>query len=65
MSEELQEQQRRSYVTFERSARGVITPKVSVVMGDSDPDALDQILKQSMRVFTEALNFAEENGAKP
>lgn len=55
----------RSYVSFERSARGVIVPKVKVVAGDHNKAQLDIILNNSRAIFAEALAWAEDNGAKP
>jgi hypothetical protein len=52
-------------VSFERSARGVIVPKVKVVAGDHDKGQLDIILDNSRAIFAEALAWAEDNGAKP
>lgn len=55
----------RSYVGFERTAKGVIVPRVKVVSGDADPNHLDIILNHARRIFSEALAFAEREGAQP
>jgi hypothetical protein len=55
----------RSYVSFERTARGVIVPKVKVIAGDHDRQTLDIILDHSKQIFREALDFAEQEGEKP
>jgi len=62
---EEQAHEAKSYVSFERTARGVIVPKVKVVSGDADTGVLDNILDQSRRLFASALEYAEENGSKP
>lgn len=61
----MDEQQPLSYVTFERTARGVIVPKVKVVTSDADPVRLQEILVRAKAVFSDALQFAEEMGEKP
>jgi len=65
VDEQQEPRSERSYVSFERSARGVIVPKVKVVAGDHDKGQLDIILDNSRAIFAEALAWAEDNGAKP
>lgn len=55
----------RSYVSFERTAKGVITPRVKVVMGDNDEHHLMEVLARAKAIFSEALAYAEEEGARP
>lgn len=63
--DESQQQESRSSIKFERTAKGVIVPRVSIYSGDFDPRVLDAMLEQAKRVFEEALEFAMEKGATP
>ena len=54
--------EQRSSITFETGAKGEIKPKVHVYLGDCNPADLDELLAQTIRVYTEALAFAKEQG---
>lgn len=55
----------RSYVGFERTAKGVIVPRVKVVSGDADKEHMNMILARAKELFSSALDFAEDRGAQP
>ena len=55
----------RSYVGFERTAKGVIVPRVKIVSGDADKAHMELILARAKELFSEALEFSEDRGAKP
>ncbi|MFI5223893.1 MAG: hypothetical protein ACHQX3_06560 [Nitrospirales bacterium] len=65
MNEEATATSDSSYVGFERTAKGVIVPRVKVVSGDSDKATMDEVLARAKALFAAALEYAEENGARP